>query len=44
MRNVACSNRLPEQAMRHQHYATAEIYVEEVQRLLERTEDAVMQI
>ena len=30
--------------MRHQHYATTEIYVEEVQRLLEGTEDAVTQI
>lgn len=30
--------------MRHQHYATTEIYVEEVQRLLEGAEDAVMQI
>ena len=30
--------------MRHQHYATTEIYVEEVQRLLEGAEDAVTQI
>jgi site-specific recombinase XerD len=30
--------------MRHQHYATTEIYVEEVQQLLEGTKDAVMQI
>ena len=29
--------------MRHQHDATTEIYVEEVQRLLERAEDAVTQ-
>ena len=30
--------------MRHQHYATTEIYVEEVQRLLDGAEDAVTQI
>lgn len=30
--------------MRHQHYATTEIYVEEVQKLLEGAEDAVTQI
>lgn len=30
--------------MRHQHYATTEIYVEEVQRLLEGAEDAVTQL
>jgi len=30
--------------MRHQHYATTEIYVEEVQQLLEGAEDAVTQI
>lgn len=30
--------------MRHQHYATTEIYVEEVQRLIEGAEDAVTQI
>ncbi len=30
--------------MRHQHYATTEIYVEEVQRLLEGAEEAVTQI
>lgn len=30
--------------MRHQHYATTEIYVEEVQKLLEGAEYAVMQI
>ncbi|OQW32355.1 MAG: hypothetical protein A4E20_13935 [Nitrospira sp. SG-bin2] len=30
--------------MRHQYYATTEIYVEEVQRLLEGAEDAVTQI
>jgi site-specific recombinase XerD len=30
--------------MRHRHYATTEIYVEEVQRLLEGAEDAVTQI
>jgi site-specific recombinase XerD len=30
--------------MRHQHYATTEIYVEEVRRLLEGAEDAVTQI
>ncbi len=30
--------------MRHQHYATTEIYVEEVQRLLEGAEGAVTQI
>lgn len=30
--------------MRHQHYATTEIYVEEVQRLLEGAEDSVTQI
>jgi hypothetical protein len=30
--------------MRHQHYATTEIYVEEVQRLLEDAEEAVTQI
>ncbi len=30
--------------MRHQHYATTEIYVEEVKRLLEGAEDAVTQI
>lgn len=30
--------------MRHQHYATTEIYVEEVQRLLKGAEDAVTQI
>jgi hypothetical protein len=29
--------------MRHQHYATTEIYVEEVQRLLEGPEGAVAQ-
>lgn len=32
------------QKMRHQHYATTEMYVEEVQRLLEGAEDAVTQI
>ncbi len=30
--------------MRHQHYATTEIYVEEVQKLLEGAEEAVTQI
>jgi len=30
--------------MRHQHYATTELYVEEVQRLLDGAEDAVTQI
>ena len=30
--------------MRHQHYATTEIYVEEVQKLLDGAEDAVTQI
>jgi hypothetical protein len=30
--------------MRHQHYATMEIYVEEVQKFLEGAEDAVTQI
>ncbi len=30
--------------MQHQHYTTTEIYVEEVQRLLEGAEDAVTQI
>jgi integrase len=30
--------------MRHQHYATTEIYVEEVQRLFKGAEDAVAQI
>lgn len=30
--------------MRHQHYATTEIYVEEVQQLLDGAEDAVTQI
>lgn len=30
--------------MRHQHYATTEIYVEEVQKLLEWAEEAVTQI
>lgn len=30
--------------MRHKHYATTEIYVEEVQRLLEGAEEAVTQI
>jgi site-specific recombinase XerD len=30
--------------MRHQHYTTTEIYVEEVQRLLDGTEGAVTQI
>jgi len=30
--------------MRHQHYATTEIYVEEVQKLLEGAEAAVTQI
>jgi len=30
--------------MRHQHEATTEIYVEEVQKLLEGAEEAVMQI
>jgi site-specific recombinase XerD len=29
--------------MRHQHYATTEIYVEEVQRLLEGAEEAITQ-
>ena len=29
---------------RHRHYATTEVYVEEVQRLLEGAEDAVTQI
>lgn len=29
--------------MRHQHYATTEIYVEEVQKLLEGAEEAVTQ-
>lgn len=30
--------------MRHKHYATTEIYVEEVQKLLEGSEEAVTQI
>lgn len=30
--------------MRHQHYATTKIYVEEVQKLLEGAEEAVTQI
>lgn len=30
--------------MRHQYYATTEIYVEEVQQLLEGTKDTVTQI
>ncbi|MBL8075592.1 MAG: tyrosine-type recombinase/integrase [Nitrospira sp.] len=33
-----------QEMMRHQHYATTEIYVKEVQRLLEGAEDAVTQI
>ncbi len=33
-----------EKMMRHQHYVTTEIYVEEVQQLLEGAEDAVTQI
>ena len=32
------------QMMRHQHYATTEIYVEEVQKLLDGAEEAVTQI
>ncbi|MBS0180617.1 MAG: hypothetical protein JSR20_17835 [Nitrospira sp.] len=30
--------------MRHKHYATTEIYVEEMQKLLEGAEEAVTQI
>jgi hypothetical protein len=30
--------------MQHRHYTTTEIYVEEVQKLLEGAEDAVTQI
>ena len=30
--------------MRHQHYATTEIYVEKVQKLFEETEEAITQI
>ena len=35
---------LVQKVMRHQHYATTKIYVEEVQKLLERAEEAVIQI
>ena len=35
---------LVQNMMRHQHYASSEIYVEEVRQLLEGGEDAVTQI
>lgn len=41
--NHANSTRVQEM-MRHKHYATTEIYVEEVQELLEGAEEAVTQI
>ena len=41
--NGACPTRV-QRMMRHPHYATTEIYVEEVRKLLEGAEKAVTQI